>query len=57
MLGLKFISSTLELASNLFSYRLTFSTDSTTDLPLRSIKDGIEEGLKLYYIKRFIAAA
>ena len=49
MLGLKFLSSTLELAANLFPSRLAFSTESTIDL-LRSIKDGIEEGLKFLFI-------
>ena len=50
MLGLKFLSSTLELAANLFPSKLAFSTESTIDLPLRSIKNRIEEGLKLLFI-------
>ena len=50
MLGLKFLSSNLKLTANLFPNRLAFSTESTIHLPLRSIKDGIEEGLKLLFM-------
>ena len=35
LLGLKFLSSTLKLDANLFPNRLAFSTETTTDLPLR----------------------
>ena len=42
LLGLKFLSSTLKLDANLFPNRLAFSTETTTDLPLRWIKDGIK---------------